>query len=130
MVEMSHCKKYNSECLFSGCFYVTANQSGWICLYLAALRLFWKCTFIIRLDTICVLRDTNMNNSIELWPLIFSGNVTLHFDIEFSPSYTLKGEKSIKMSDKSQPSDGPWQREHCIRRVLHNDKGEKTNFLI
>lgn len=57
--------------------------------------------------------------------LIFSENDTLHFDTEFFPSYTLKGEKSIKIGDKSQPSDGPRQREHSIRRAFHNDKGKQ-----
>lgn len=69
--------------------------------------------------------ESNQYYFIGVSPLIFSGNSTLHF----VTSCALNGEKSIKMNDKSRPSDGPEQREHSVRMAFHNNKEKQFVHL-
>jgi hypothetical protein len=90
---------------------------------------FCQCTFCFLGLRCCVhFRDTNLRGNRTSIPLSgcglwFSAEIVLFFlSVSSSSSCTLKGKKSIKGNDKSQPSDSPGQREHSVRMACHNDK--------
>lgn len=106
---MSNCKNYHSDCLFSGCFFVAANQPSWTYFYLAVLLYFKKCTFIFNVDPICVLGTQILRNKqISITPLScglrFSVKTALFIlSLSSFPSCTLKRRKVKIWMMKASP---------------------------